>query len=356
MKENQAIRQAKYVEAIAEALVQAMECDERVFVMGIGVDDPTGVFGSTRPAFKRFGKKRVFTIPLSENAITGVGIGAALSGLRPIMVHARNDFLLLTMDQLVNHAAKWSYMAGGRMKVPFTIRAIIGRGWGQGPQHSQSLQALFVHTPGLKVVMPATPYDAKGLLLASIRDDCPVIFIEHRRLYDTVGPVPEETYTVPLGKGAVRREGRDVTVVASSLMVLEALQASQLLQSDGISAEVIDLRTLSPLDDELVFDSVRKTGRLVVADTGWETCGVAAEVSARVASNVFGSLKAPIRRVCLPDSPTPTCPSLEKEFYPGAEDIAAAVRTVVGRGKEPVRPRASARTQESWDKGFTGPF
>ncbi|HNQ35364.1 MAG TPA: transketolase C-terminal domain-containing protein, partial [bacterium] len=267
----------------------------------------------------------VFDTPLSENGITGVAVGSALAGRRPVLVHQRVDFMLLTMDQLVNHAAAWRRMFGGRLTVPLTIRAIIGRGWGSAAQHSQNLQALFSHVPGLKVVMPATAYDAKGLLLAAIADPDPVVFLEHRWLYDTVDEVPAGAYLVPLGKAVVRRPGRSVTVAAISHMAGEAEKAARLLAERGIEVEIIDLRTLRPLDLETVLASVEKTGRLVVADTGWRTGGVAAEVVAAVTERGFGLLRrAPVRVAC-PDLPTPAGPELEKAYYPGAAEILRAV-------------------------------
>jgi pyruvate dehydrogenase E1 component beta subunit len=349
-------RQLLYREAIAEALIQAMEADDRVFVMGVGVDDPKGIFGTTLGAHRRFGSKRVFDTPLAEHAVTGIGVGAALAGMRPVMVHARNDFLLLTMDQLVNNAAKWSYMSGGRLKVPLTIRAIIGRGWGQAAQHSQSLQALFAHVPGLRVLMPSNPHDAKGLLLGAIQDDSPAVVLEHRWLYEHRGPVPEEPFALPLDRGVVRREGSDVTVVAVSLMVVEALKAAEQLAAAGVQAEVIDLRSVCPLDDELILNSVRKTGRLVIADTGWRSFGIAAEVSARVAESAFRELRAPVRRVALPDVPTPCSPALERIYYATAEDVVRAVREVLGAGaREAVPPRVEG-VPRSPAREFLGPF
>lgn len=345
------MREIKYFEAINEALRQAMEQDDRVFLMGLGVDDPKGIFGSTLGLWQQFGRERVFDMPIAENGMTGIAIGAALAGMRPVMSHQRMDFMLYCMDQLINHAAKWRYMSGGLLRVPLTVRAIIGRGWGQGAQHSQSLQALFAHVPGLKVVMPVSPYDVKGLLLASIADDNPVIFIEHRRLYDLTGPVPEEPYTIPLGKGVIRREGKDVTVVAVSYMVSEAEQAADALAVEGIEVELIDPRTLKPLDEALILNSVKKTGRLVVADNGWKTSGFGAEIAALAAYAAFESLKAPIVRVAFPDVPTPTSVTLEQAFYPGSEDIVAAVKEVVLG--EPLRERAS--TGKPKDE-FSGPF
>lgn len=322
-------RKITYREAIKEALTQAMERDARVFVMGQGVDDPGGAFGTTKDLHKKFGENRVFDLPIAENGTTGIGIGAALAGMRPVVVHMRTDFLPMAMDQIVNHAAKWRYMFGGRVNVPLTIRSIIGRGWGSAAQHSQSLQALFMHVPGLKVVMPSTPYDAKGLLLASIADEDPVIFIEHRWLYDHVGYVPEEEYLIPLGKGVIRRKGKDATVVGISHMAFEAHKAAESLEKEGINIEVIDLRSLSPLDEALLFESVKKTGKLVIADTGWKNCGAGAEIAARVASGAFDYLKAPIRRIATADTPTPCSFTLEKAFYPSSEDIISTVKELL---------------------------
>jgi pyruvate dehydrogenase E1 component beta subunit len=346
------MRELTYWQALSEGLVQAMEKDGAVFTMGVGVDDPKGIFGTTLGAHRKFGDARVFDIPLSEPALTGAAIGAALHGMRPVMIHARNDFLLVTMDQIVNTAAKWPY-AGGGAHVPIVIRAIIGRGWGQGAQHAQSLQALFAHIPGLKVVMPATPYDAKGLLTASIREDCPVIFIDHRRLYDRKGEVPEEYYEVPLGKAIVRREGDDVTIVGDSIMAADALDAAVELEGHGISAEVIDLRTVSPLDDTLICASVKKTHRLIVADTSWQSFGVGAEVISRVTRNVFEHLHSPPRLIASPDVPSPVSSPLEKLFYPGAEEIAADALELI-RGK--AAPGAAEKSCKRIDEDFHGPF
>lgn len=366
-KRDQKPREIQYWQAISEALIQCMERDEGVFIMGLGVDDPKGIFGTTLEAYKRFGKKRVFDTPVSENAMTGCAIGAALAGMRPVMVHARNDFMYYCMDQLCNHAAKWHYMFGGLMKVPITVRAIVGRGWGQGAQHSQSLQAIFSHIPGLKVVVPSTPYSVKGLLMASIEDDSPVIFIEHRRLYDHTGAVPEGPYTLPIGRGAIVRMGKDITVTAVSYAVWDAIKAAIALKEDGIDVEVIDLRSLKPLDENLILDSVKKTGRLVVADTSWKSYGISAEISALVAEKAFEYLKAPIQRVALPDIPAPTSVALERVFYPGPLNIISAVRQIVREGmKKPVSRFEPALTAKAvyerefsslaQEKEFLGPF
>jgi pyruvate dehydrogenase E1 component beta subunit len=272
----------------------------------------------------------VIDTPVSENAITGTAVGAALVGMRPVVVHPRVDFMMYAMDPVINQAANWHYMFGGKSSVPVVIWGIINRGGEQAAQHSQSLHALFAHVPGLKVVMPSTPYDAKGLMVAAIEDDNPVVYMDDRWLYNLEGEVPEEIYSVPIGKGIVRREGKDVTLVAISNIAAESVKASQELKGEGIDTEVIDLRSVKPLDEALLFESVKKTGRLVVADGGWKTCGMAAEVSARVSENVFEYLKAPIARVTLPDSPAPASRVLEKEYYPDSKTIVDAVKIVFG--------------------------
>lgn len=319
------LRKISHAEAIREALDQALAHDERVFIMGQGVDDPGGLFGATLNLHKKYASDRVFDTPLSENALTGVAIGSALVGMRPFYCHNRPDFLLITMDQIVNHASKWNYMFGGTVKVPLVIWAVTARGWGSAAQHSQALQGLFMHIPGLKLVMPATPYDAKGLIISSIADDNPVIILEHRWLFKQKGYVPEELYSVPLGKGVIRRQGTHVTIVAISYMTVEALRAAEKLASAGISAEVIDLRTLKPLDEEIIINSIKKTGRLVIADTGWKTGGVSAEISAVVSEKGFAFLQKPVKRVACEDVPTPAGYVLEEEFYPDSDDIVTAV-------------------------------
>lgn len=316
-------------QAIRETLDQALTKDERIFVMGQGVDDPEGMFGTTIDLHKKWGRKRVFDTPLSENGLTGIAVGAAICGMRPIYFHNRPDFLLLAMDQIANHAAKYSYMFGGKVNVPLVIIAVIGKGWGSGAQHSQALHGLFMHIPGLRLVMPSTAYDAKGLLVTSIADDNPVIFIEHRWLFKHKSYVPEELFSIPLGKGVIRRRGKDVTVVGISYMAIEALRAAERLGKDGYDIEVIDPRTLKPLDEKLILNSVRKTGRLLVVDTDWRTSGAASEIVALVAEKGFKYLKAPIKRIAWPDIPTPSSYVLEDEFYPGVEDITKAVKELV---------------------------
>lgn len=307
-----------------------MAQDERVITYGLGVSDPKSIFGTTAGLQDRFGDERVFDMPTAENAMTGVAIGAALQGIRPVMVHQRLDFFLLAMDQLVNAAAKWHFMFGGGASVPITIRLILGRGWGQGPTHSQNLQAWFAHIPGLKVVMPTTAEDAKGLLLSSIFDPNPILFLEHRWLHNLSGEVPEESYQIPLGKARIVRAGDAVTIVAMSYMVIEAMHAADYLSSQGIDCEILDLRTISPLDWDAVFTSVRKTGRLLALDTGHTTGSVAGEVLARVASECWEYLKSAPQRLAMPDFPEGTSPALTEHYHPRAEHISMAVARMLG--------------------------
>lgn len=323
------MRSLSYADAIREAFAQLLRSDPRVFVIGQGLWSPWYVGSSMKNIDVEFGRQRIIDSPVSENAVTAAAIGAAICGMRPIVVHPRMDFMLLAVDPIVNQAANWSYLFAGQAGVPVVFRSIINRGGGQGAQHSQALQAIFAHVPGLKVVMPATAYDAKGLLVAAVRDGNPIVYIDDRCLYAEECEVPEETYAVPIGKAAVRRPGEQVTVVADSYMVREALKAAETCATKGVSVEVIDLRSVKPWDRECVFASVAKTGRLIVADAAWKTCGVAAEIVARVTEELFHRLLAPPQRVCLPDAPAPTSRLLEERYYVGVEDIASAIETVL---------------------------
>lgn len=345
------MREIKYAQALNEAVSQMMEIDDSIFVFGEGVDYDGGIFGSTHGLKEKFGNGRVFDTPLAEDALTGVCVGTAIAGMKPVLVHARVDFLMLTMNQMVNHAAKWSYMCGKNL--PILIRAIVGRGWGQGAQHSQSLQALFAHIPGLQVIMPAAAYDAKGMMVSALKGKNPVISIEHRWLYDKISEVPEDLYEVPIGKGKIVRSGGDVTIVSVSQMVTEAMEAANNLARCGINAEVIDLRTVRPIDAEIICASVKKTGRLVMADTGWKACGVSAEVAAIAAENVTNYLKANIVRIALPDTPTPSSHVLEAAYYPNSKDITASVFEIFGINK-PSRSDDSLSSPNG--KPFKGPF
>ncbi|MBF0261933.1 MAG: alpha-ketoacid dehydrogenase subunit beta [Magnetococcales bacterium] len=352
-------RLIRCAQAIREATAQALAADERVFLIGEGVPEPLGIFGTTKDLAQEFGPARVMDMPLSENGLTGICIGAALAGMRPIMVHQRIDFLYLAMDQLANVAAKWHYLF--ERPVPLVLRTIIGRGWGQGPQHAQSLQALFGHIPGLKVVMPVTARDAKGMLLAAIDDPNPVLFIEHRWLHGVLGDVPEAPYRLALDRARLVRKGRDVTVAAYSYMVLEALKAAEVLAEHDIEVEVIDLCSVQPLDLEPVLVSVRKTGRLVVADTGWTSCGMGAEVVARVTERSFLELdKAPVR-VAYPDHPLPTSSVLARYYDPDAESIARAILPLLRRKRRPNEEAVFGRLHRQGNRDvpnaqFTGPF
>ncbi len=329
--EGQDVRKLSYGEALREALDQALARDGRVYAMGQGVDDPGGMFGSTLDLHKKYGGHRVFDMPLNEEGTVGMAIGSAMAGMRPVSIHNRPDFLLMAMDQIVNHASKWSYMFAGQVPIPLVIRACIGRGWGSGAQHSQALQSLFFHVPGLRIVMPTSPYDAKGLLITSIADNNPVLFFEQRWLYKHTGYVPEEVYSIPFGQAVIKRQGTDVTIVAVSHMVTEALRAAEKLATKGIDVEIIDPRTLKPLDELTILNSIKKTGRLLVADLCWKTGGFSAEVITRVTQKAFSSLKQAPQRVTFPDIPTPSGYVLENAFYPGVEDIVMAVESMMAQ-------------------------
>jgi acetoin:2,6-dichlorophenolindophenol oxidoreductase subunit beta len=330
-------RSLYYEAAINEALHQTMAADPSVFVIGQGVKSPWYVGNTCTNLLERFGADRVIDTPVSENAITGAAVGAALAGMRAIVVHPRVDFLVYGLDPLVNEAANWHYMNGGRAPVPLVVWAIINRGGEQGAQHSQSLHAWFAHVPGLKVVMPSTPYDAKGLLVAAIRDNNPVVYMPDRWLHGNTGPVPEDLFEVPIGKAAVRKLGTDLTIVASSYLAVEAVKAADELGRRGIDAEVIDLRTIKPLDRDAILASVRKTGRLLVVDGGWTSFGVSAEVAAVAAEHAFGSLTAPIKRLALPDTPAPASRSLEQVYYRDSSHIVDAACDMLGGDTQEAR-------------------
>ena len=321
--------ETRYVRAINDALKEEMERDPKVFVAGEDVAIAGGSFSATRGLYEQFGKERVVDTPIAESSIVGLAIGAALTGLRPVVEIMFNDFVTCAMDQIVNQAAKIKYMFGGKPKLPLVIRMPAGAGMNAGPQHSQSLEAWFTHIPGLKVIMPSTVYDAKGLLKSAIRDDNPIIFIENKILYSLKGDVPEGDYTIPIGVGEIKREGRDVTIVATSQMVHKALKAAQTLSTEKIEAEVIDPRTLSPLDKNLIIDSVKKTGRLVIAYEAVKFCGYGAEIAAIVSEEAFRFLKAPIKRVAAPFTPIPFSKPLEQFYLPKDTDIIQAVKEVV---------------------------
>ena len=346
-----------FAEAIRDALHVALANDPAVICFGLGVDDPKGVFGTTLDLHHEFGSERVFDMPASENAMTGVAVGAALNGLRPVMTHQRLDFALLSMDQLVNNAAKWNFMFGGRKGVPLTVRMVLGRGWGQGPTHSQNLQAWFAHIPGLKVVMPASAADAKGLLLSSIFDENPVLFLEHRWLHNLKGEVPADDYRVPIGAAERLREGQDLTIVASSYMTVEALHATEHLASQGVHCDLIDLRSVRPLDWPMIEASIGRTGRLLALDSGFTTGGLAGEIVARAATECWGDLKAAPRRLASPDIPESTSPELTRDYHVRAEHIVDAAAQMLDRKLESAS--LVSRRQHPHDvpgDWFSGPF
>jgi pyruvate/2-oxoglutarate/acetoin dehydrogenase E1 component len=345
-------RTLTYRDALNEAMKEEMRRDPSVFTYGIDVGDHKRIFNSTKDLAEEFGPTRCFSTQLAEDAMTGFGLGAAINGMRPVHVHMRVDFLLLGMNQLVNMIATHTYGAGGTMKVPIVIRAIIGRGWGQSYQHSKALHSWFAHVPGLKVVMPATPRDAKGMLVAAIRDDNPVVFIEHRWLYDAVGEVPDDCSGITLEGARVLRPGKDITVVGTSWMNVEAVKAAQILEKRGVSLEVIDVRSIAPFDRDTVIESVRKTGRCIVADNDWVECGFSAEVATTVYEACMGTLKAPIQRIGYAPTPCPCTRPLENEFYPNAVDIIRAAEAQLGLPPTDL----SAEDFYSYENKFKGPF
>lgn len=341
-----------YPEAIREATELEMARDHSVIVLGQGVDDPKAILGTTKGLLEKFGHKRVFDTPLSEDGMTGMAVGAALAGLRPIHTHIRMDFVLLAMNQIINMAAKMRYMFGGEVCVPLVIRSLIGKSWGQGAQHSQSIYPLFMNIPGLKIVAPSTPYDAKGCLIQSIRDDNPVLFIEHRLLYYQRGYVPTESYTVPFGKARILAEGKDITLVGISQMAIECLRARQYLQEIGIEAEVIDSVSLSPLDMNTIGSSAAKTKRLIVVDNAWMPCGAGAEIITQlIEKNLHKDME--IYRIGFAFVPCPTTPALEQHFYPNAKNIASKAYSMLFPGGTSWQPTAQLQIEEV---EFKGPF
>lgn len=327
-----------YRDAIREGMAMEMRRDPTVFMMGEdlsgGLGGPIrekggGVFRVTRGLITEFGEERVRDTPISESAFLGAGVGAAITKMRPIVEIMHIDFIGVCMDQIMNQAAKIRYMYGGQTNVPMVIRSTIGAGCNAAAQHSQNIYSIFVHIPGLKVVLPATPYDAKGLMIASIRDDTPVVYLENKMLYGEEGPVPGEEYIVPLGKAKVVREGEDITVVALSRMLLFALEAAAVLEKKGVSLEVIDPRSLFPLDEETIINSVRKTGKLVIMDEDTPYCSMASEIAAIICEKCFDELDAPIRRVNAPHTPVPFSPALEKYYVPDTEKLIRLVEEMI---------------------------
>jgi pyruvate/2-oxoglutarate/acetoin dehydrogenase E1 component len=351
------MRELNYANALREATDFCLQDDDSVLLVGLGVPDPKGIFGTTMGLQDKYGENRVMDMPLAENGMTGVVIGASLNGFRPILTHQRVEFALLSVEQIVDQAAKWFYMNAGKQNVPIVIRLIIGRGWGQGAQHSQSLESWFAHIPGLKVVMPSNAYDAKGMLISSVEDNNPVIFIEHRWLHNTVDYVPTGGFRVPIGKAKIVREGFDVTIVAHSYMVLESIRCAEVLADHGISIEVIDLRTIRPLDTETILDSVSKTLRVVVADNGWVKFGVSAEIVSVISETLFDKLICAPVRIGMNDSPSPSTRALANHFYPRAENIAKLISKMMSKKLDMTTlfPKHNLPLDIP-DPSFTGPF
>jgi pyruvate dehydrogenase E1 component beta subunit len=346
-------KKRSYKQALADACAIEMRRDPSVVLYGLDVTDHKKIFGTTEGLVEEFGTDRVFHTPLSEDAMTGAGLGMALNGLRPIHVHIRADFLLLGMNQIANMLSSYRYMSGGKFSVPMVIRAVIGRGWGQGAQHSKSLQSVFAHFPGLKVVMPTTPADAKGLLASAIRDDNPVLSLEHRWLFDAVDDVPQGEYTVPIGEPSIIRKGTDITIVTTSWMTVEALTAARVLEERaGVSCEVVDVRSIAPLNMNPIFESAAKTGRALVADNDWVYCGFGSELAASIMENCWDSLKGPVHRIGFAPSPCPATRPLENHFYPNAAQIINQVAAELKLGPIDL----SDEEFYSWTKRFKGPF
>ncbi len=343
-----------YREAINTAIAQEMRHDQNVFVYGLDVSDHKRIFGSTKGLVEEFGASRCFGTPLSEDAMTGLGVGAAISGLRPIFIHIRADFMYLCLNQIANIISSYRYLSGGKIKIPLVIRAVMGRGWGQGAQHSKSIHSILAHLPGIKVVMPTRPTDAKGLMISAIRDDNPVVVLEHRWLYDTVGDVPtDDNFQIPIGEPNVLRSGKDLTIVATSWMNIDALKAAEILEKkQSLDIEIIDPRTISPLNYDIIYQSVKKTGHLIVADYDWLNCSFSAEVAARVSEQCFTDLKSPVTRLGFAFTPTPTTRSLEDCFYPNAITI---IKTVEKKLKLSATD-LSDETFYTYENKFKGPF
>jgi pyruvate dehydrogenase E1 component beta subunit len=323
------MREITFGDALREAIREEMKRDENVFVLGEDIALHGGDFGVTKGLLEEFGESRVRDTPISETAIVGLSLGASSVGMRPVAEIMFSDFLGVCMDQILNQVAKMRYMSGGQVKTPIVIRTAFGAGISAGPQHSQSPEAFFIHIPGLQVVMPSDPYDAKGLLKTAIRCDNPVIFFEHKLLYRGKGHVPETEYTVPFGKAQVKKEGKDVTILATALMVSRALTAATRLEREGISLEIIDPRTLAPFDKETVMKSVKKTGRFIAVHEAWKTGGAGAEFASQVAEEAMDYLDAPVKRIGGLNVPAPFSPALEKYVVPNENDIVKAVREIV---------------------------
>ena len=350
-------RKILFSEAINEALFQSMKKDNKVIIMGLGVDDPKRIFGTTNNLIEAFGPKRVFDMPTSENAMTGIAIGVSLSNYKPVLSHQRVEFALLSMEQIINQAAKWFYMSAGKMNVPIVIRLLVGRGWGQGPQHSQVLDSLFANIPGLKVISPSTAYDAKGLLISSIFDKNPIIFFEHRWLHNTYGEVPKKYFEIPIGKSNILKKGKDITLVSNSYSTIECLKAQEILNHYNVKAEVIDLRSLRPLDIKTIINSVKKTKKLIVVDNGWMNFGISSEILSVVSETIGNQYMIKMHRLGLLDIPTPSSRKLATLCYPHCVNIALVVGKLLKKTFKDIKKKYNKFIPKDVPNSeFKGPF
>ena len=343
-----------FSDAINESILQSMKKDKNVILMGLGVDDPKGIFGTTKNLDKIFPKDRVFDLPTSENSFTGFALGLSLTGKKPIIVHQRVEFSLLSMDQIINQAAKWFYMSGGKANVPMVIRLIIGRGWGQGPQHSQSLESLFSHIPGLKVVCPSTPHYAKGLLSQAIKDKNPVIFFEHRWLHNLKGLVEKKNYSLKIGQSRYASRGDDITIISFSYAVIQSLKINNILKDNKISAEIIDLVSLRPLDTSKILAPAKKTKKVIIIDNGWMTYGISAEISALISEKIDKKIK--IIRMGNINAPIPSTASLAKYSYPSDKAIIKNISLMLKKKINIDNKFRSYIPSDQPDISFQGPF
>ena len=351
----------RYSDAILEAIDESMKKNSSVVLMGLGITDPKAIFGTTKGLLKKYGPKRVVETPTSENAITGIALGAAIKGLKPIITHQRVEFALLSMEQIINQIAKWNFMTAGKQNAPIVIRLIIGKGWGQGPQHSQSLEVLFSHIPGLKVVAPSNAYDAKGLLKSSIEDKNPVIFFEHRWLHDIIGTVPKKNYKVEIGKAKIVQRGKDITIVSFSESLVQVMRTNNLLKRYGISAEIIDLRSLRPLDEKAIIKSVKKTRNLIVVDNGWTKYGISSEIIAIISEKAFKFLKSPPVKIGIKNNSIASSRELAKYSYLDSKTIILNILNIlkkkinINKLNKEVKDLRKFETDIPY-KDFKGPF
>ena len=345
-------------QAINEALILSMKKNKNVLIIGLGVDDPKGIFGTTKGIDKIFKNKRVFDFPTAENAMTGIAIGSSLLGFRPVITHQRVEFSLLSMEQIINQAAKWYFMNGGQKSVPLVIRLIIGRGWGQGPQHAQSLESIFAHIPGLKVVSLSTPKNAKGIILSSIEDLNPVIIFEHRWLHGIKGYVPKKYYKTSLGKANILNKGKDITLISSSYMIVECLKCAKILKNYSINVEVVDIQSYRPLDIGTILRSVKKTKRAIVVDNGGISYGISSEIVAKLYENLKTNeiKKILINRIGLSDNPIPSTRELAKYCYPNYFDIIKIIEKTLKKKFKNIKKIKNDTLSDVPDKNFIGPF